>query len=226
MYVADDTNSATCSPDNECFIQTLAAYQDRLNIKSSIIFSGNTAIEQGSNLFGGLLDRCIPSPFAEVYLKKDVHYSGISYLQTFATNARIHSISSHPVRVCFCNIELGPDCSYQLPTITVKKGEAFNVSVVAVDQVNNTVDANISTSISSSDGGFGEGQQTQSVGRICTDLTYNVFSPHDYETINLFADGLCGSAALSTSHVTIHFKECTCPIGFEPLSKKKVINKM
>ena len=135
-------------------------------------------------------------------------------------------ISSHPVRVCFCNIEHKPDCSYQLPIITVKKGEAFNASVVAVDQVSNTVEANVITSISSSDGGFGQGQQTQSVGRNCTNLTYNVFSPYDDETINLFADGPCGSAALSTSHVTIHFKECTCPIGFEPLSKKKVINKM
>ena len=227
VYVADDTNSGTCSPDNECFIQTLALYQfidfnyDHDTVTVNILFSENTATEQGSNLFGGLLDRCIPSAFAEVYLKQDIHYSGITYLQNITENAQIHSISSQPVRVCFCNIEHKPDCSYQLPIIAVKKGEAFNVSVVAVDQVNNTVDANITTYISSSDGGFGEGQQTQSVGRNCTNLTYNVFSPYDDETINLFADGPCVSAALSTSHVTIHFKECTCPIGFEPLSKKK-----
>ena len=48
-----------------------------------------------------------------------------------------------------------------------------------------------------------------------------MFSPPDNETINLFADGPCGSAALSTSHITIHFKECTCPVGFEPLSNNK-----
>ena len=227
VYVADDTNSGTCSPDNECFIQTLALYQfidfsyyfDTVTV--NILFSENTATKQGENLFGGLLDRCIPSPFAEVHLKQVIHYSGIRYLQTIAENVHIHSISSHPVRVCFCNVEYVPNCSYQLPTITVNKGDAFNVSVVAVDQVNNTVDANITTSISSSDGGFGEGQQTQSVGRNCTDLTYNVFSPHDNETINLYADGPCGSADLSTSHVTIHFKECTCPVGFEPLSSSK-----
>ena len=231
VYVADDTNSGTCSPDNECFIQTLALHQlkcvhlDTLNI----LFSENTATEQGHNLFGGLLDRCIPSPFAEVYSKRQIHYSGITYLQnitenqnnSITENAQIHSISSRPVRVCFCNIEHKPNCSYQLPTITVKKGETFNVSVVAVDQVNNTVEANIITSISSSDGGFGEGQHTHSLGRNCTDLTYNVFSPHDNETINLYADGPCGSAALSTSHVTIFFKECTCPVGFEPLSNSK-----
>ena len=221
VYVADDTNSGTCSNDNECFIQTLALYQlekiNDINLDTSnILFSENTATVQGSNLFGGLLDRCIPSPFAKVYLKRRIHYSGVNYLQNIS-NANINSISSQPVRVCFCNSEHKPDCSYQLPTITVKKGEAFNVSVVAVDQVNNTVDANITTSISSSEGGFGEGQQTQSVRRNCTDLTYNVFSPHDFETINLFADGPCGSAALSASHVTIKFTACTCPVGFQPL---------
>ena len=219
VYVADVTNSGTCLPDNECFVQTLALHQTMLPsyvTTVNILFSENTATVQGSNLFGGLLDRCIPSLFAEVYLKQRIHYSGVNYLQNIS-NANINSISSQPVRVCFCNSEHEPDCSYKLPTITVKKGEAFNVSVVAVDQVNNTVDANITTSISSSEGGFGEGQQTQSVQRNCTDLTYNVFSPHDFETINLFADGPCGSTALSASHVTIKFTACTCPVGFQPL---------
>ena len=223
VHVADVTNSGTCLNENECFIQTLALHQLQILEKRytlSTHFSENTATVQGSDLFGGLLDRCILSPFAEVYRKQKVHYSGVSYLQNIS-NADINSISSQPVRVCFCNSEHKPDCSYQLLNITVKKGEAFNVSVVAVDQVNNTVDANITTSISSSEGGFGEGQQTQSVRRNCTDLTYNVFSPHDSETINLFADGPCGHAALSTSNVTIHFTDCTCPVGFQPLSNSR-----
>ena len=64
IYVADDTNSGACSSDNECFIQTLAL---SYNNPTNIFFSDNTASEQGANLFGGLLDRCIPSPLAEVY---------------------------------------------------------------------------------------------------------------------------------------------------------------
>ena len=223
VYVADDTNSGACSPDNECFIQILTFYlfhNSKLTTKS-ILFSENTATAQGSYLFGGLLDRCVPSPFAEVYRKQRIHYSGLTYFQNITNKALIHSITSKPVRVCFCNSEHEPDCTYQLPTITVMKGEAFNVSVVAVDQVNNTVDAKIITTLSSSDGGIGEGQQTQSVRSNCTDLTYNVYSPHGNETINLYADGPCGNADLSTSHVTIHFKECTCPVGFQPLSNSK-----
>ena len=223
MYVADDTNSGVCSPNVECFIQALALYKKYsyfLKTKN-MFFSDNTASEQGPNLFGGLLDRCIPSPFAEVY-QRQINYSGhgILYLQDI-TNSNLHSISSQPVRLCFCNSEHEPDCSYQPPTITVQKGETFNVSLVAVDQVNHTVDANVSSYLSSSHGGFGEGQQTQNVGKNCTNLTFNVFSPYKYETLNLYPNGPCESATLSTSHVTIQFTACTCPVGFEPLSNSK-----
>ena len=94
------------------------------------------------------------------------------------------------------------------------------MSLVAVDQVDHTVDANITVSLSSSDGGFDEGQQIQSVVRNCNNLTFNVFSPREDEKLNLSPDGPCGSATLSTSHVTIEFIECTCPVGFQPLSTK------
>ena len=150
-----------------------------------------------------------------------IHHSGVDYLKNISNNFVLDSISSQPVRVCFCNSEHEPDCSYQLPTITVKKGEAFSVSVVAVNQVNITLIANISSSVSLSDGGFGEGQQVQNVGRNCTNLTYNVYSPHNSETIDLFADGPCGRAAFSTSHIIIQFTDCTCPVGFQPLSNSK-----
>ena len=223
VYV-DDTNSITCSAGSECFIQTLKLYSFWYSdtSKINIFFTGNTATSQGSNLFGGLLDRCIPNQFAELlYTDEPIYYSGVTYLQNISNITQLDSISSKPVRVCFCNSKHELDYSYQLPTITVKKGETFNVSVVAVDQVNNTVDANIFSYLSSFNSGFGAGQQIKKLGRNCTDLTYNVYSPHNSETINLFADGPCGRAALSTSHITIQFTDCTCPVGFQPLSNSK-----
>ena len=223
VYVADDTNSGACLPDNECFIQTLALHQDNYSKLNTVnmVFSDNTASEQGANLFGGLLDRCIPSPFAELYLKQRTRYSGVSYLGNISTITALDTISSLPVRICFCNDESEPDCSYQPPRIKVKKGEAFTVSLVAVDQVNHSVNANISSSLSSHDGGFREGQQTQSVGRNCSNITLNVFSPHGSETINLFADGPCESSTPSIRHLYIQFTDCTCPVGFEPFTNSE-----
>ena len=75
------------------------------------------------------------------------------------------------------------DCSYQPPPIFVKKGEAFTLSLVVVDQVNNSVVASINSSLASSDGGLDEGQQTQAVKLECTKLRFNSFSPDDSERI-------------------------------------------
>ena len=222
MYVADDTNSGACSPNIECFIQILALYQTGFSDFSittvNIQFSGNTATEYGPNLFGGLLDRCVPSSFAEVYQKqsslRSQYYTGVNYLQNLS-NIALNSIASPPVRVCFCGNESEPDCSYQPPPIKVKKGEAFKVSLVAVDQVNCSVEANIISSLAHG-GRFSEGQQTQRVGRKCTELTFNAFSSSDYEHITLFADGPCGSSQLSIRKLDIQFLDCTCPVGFQP----------
>ena len=229
MYVDDFANCGACLRNEECFIQSLALYQyynhhlNNNNIEH-VHFSGNTATEQGSDVFGGLLDRCISSKLAEVHKNQWYPKSGFAYL-TSISNVSIESISSLPVRICFCNKEGEPDCSYQCPSIKVKKGETFTVSLVAVDQVNHTKPASIISSLSSNKGGLYEGQQIQSVDTNCTNLTFNVFSPHDYETINLYADGPCGSARHPTSKVTVHFLNCTCPVGFEPHSTNKSATK-
>ena len=92
------------------------------------------------------------------------------------------------------------------------------MSLVAVDQVNHSVVANISSSLAQH-GILSEGQQTQTVGRNCTDLTFNVFSQCDSESVNLFADGPCGSSKLSLRNLDIHFLKCTCQVGFQPNSE-------
>ena len=225
IYVADDTNFGACSLGFECFIQTLSLYYYNVNITlctNNILLTTNTASDQGSNIFGGLLDRCSPSIFAEVYQKQIVYYSGVNYLNNISNIRLLDSISSRPVRICFCNNEQQPDCDYHPPIIRVEKGRDFNVSLVAVDQVNHSVNAYI---VSASDGGFGEGQQIQSVERNCTNLTFNLFSLHDFETIRLYPKGPCASATFSTRQLTVKFQNCTCPIGFEPYSYSQSLTK-
>ena len=225
VYVADDTNSGACLPNTECFIQTLAIYESLLlslapsTVTANVQFTGNTATERGPDLYGGLLDRCVPSSFAEVYKQPDLstqYYNGVKYLKDIS-NIALDSVSSPPIRVCFCLNESEPDCSYQPSPIKVKKGETFKVSLVAVDQVDRSVEANIISSLASLDGGFSEGQQTQSVGRNCKDnLTFNIYSPSDYESIHFYADGPCANSELSIRKLDIQFLNCTCPVGFQP----------
>ena len=75
------------------------------------------------------------------------------------------------------------------PPIKVKKREVFSISLVTVDQVNNILDAQIFSILSSSGGGFiaSEGQQFQSVTENCTDLTFNVLSTQDSEILSLYS---------------------------------------
>ena len=123
VYVDDDSNSGTCAsdPKTECFFQVLALYESIFlgsqYIKTqSIYFSQNHANISGSTLYGGLLDRCAVSQFAEIYNKyNDILCDGIAYfmnisIPTYYINSTDQELSvptnistaSDPVRLCLC----------------------------------------------------------------------------------------------------------------------------
>ena len=86
---------------------------------------------------------------------------------------------------------------FQPPPVQVKKGETFFVALVAVDQVGHTVPANIITSLSSPNAGFGEGEQVQMVGEGCTFLKYiQCHKVHRLTILKLFL-------SLLTVHVVV-----------------------
>ena len=230
VYVADDTNSAMCasishkifSALTECSMQVLALHGGKVTSifqSKNINFTGNHAYAFGSDLFGGLLDRCTVSPFAEIYsVDKSLitgHVNGVSYLNEISTIIGYSTISSHPIQICFCR-DSEPDYNLKSLNIRVKKGELFIVSLVAVDQVNHTINATIQSSLLSNLGGLGEDQFLQNTNELCTDLSFSVFSPHDSEKLTLSVTGPCKDAELSQAEIYLHFLPCTCPIGFEP----------
>ena len=226
VYVTDETNSGTCDSTSygihstltECFIQTLALH-DRLGLYlDNINFLENHAHISGPILFGGLLDRCTVSPFAEVYNNNmPTIVNGVTYFQTISTldESSTLLISSYPVRVCFCR-DGQPDFNSQSFHIKVRKGEVFTVPLIAVDQVNHTVNATIHVSLSSNLGGLGEDQSLQYSTKSCSDVKLSVFSPFDTEQVILYAKGPCKDAELSVSQINITFLPCTCPVGFQP----------
>ena len=235
VYVNDDTNSATCyatpfsdetAISSECFIQGLRLYTVPLSPEYNIIintyFNANSASVAGDVLYGGLLDRCGVSPFAEIFLmytnSTPSSLSAISYMLNI-TDLEIQDfnstkmISSDPVRVCFCR-DNQPDCSYHPQPESVRKGETFTVSLVAVDHINNTIaNSTIHASVSL-EAKLGEGQSLQQTSGdgSCTDLVYSILSPHNSEKLHLYADGPCMRLGISTANFTINI--LPCPIGF------------
>ena len=228
LYVADDINSCTCasrsykyqSTTTECFIQLLDIqddYRERFYYHIVVtVFSNNHAYISGSNIFGGLLDRCTFSKFSVTsYFQRGIVVDGATYFTYISEINQFDSFSSKPVRICFCNKDKQPNCSYHPQPIEVRKGNMFTVPLVAVDQVNNTV-PNVTIRSHVLRGGLGENQLLQSTGEGCTDLTFQVFSSHKSEKLVLYADGPCKDAPLSQSTLEINFSICDCPIGFQP----------
>ena len=225
VYIADETNFGTCASESyqiqstttECFIQPLSVGTYVIYTKSSILvkFINNAGSISGSDIFGGLLDRCTISSFAEKSIVPDI-LDGITYLKILSNINNVDSITSNPVRVCFCNTNRQSDCSYQPPPVQTEKGRLFTVTLVAVDQVNNTIpNVTIRSSLSSSSGGLGENQLNQSTGESCSDLRFEIFSPYESEQLILYADGPCKDAPMSQRRVEIKFTPCTCPLGFQ-----------
>ena len=217
MYVSDETNSA-CDVDTECFYQVFAVHDVRsvnLNLLTTT-FSDNYAHISGADLFGGLLDRCTVSPYAEVNLKYthfDQRFLGVSYLLNTSNLDNIDTITSNPVRICFCK-DGQTNCTFQPSVIQVKKGETFNVSLVAVDQVDHPVNATIVSTLDSTRGGLGEDQTLRLAPDHCSNLEFNVFSPLDSDELDFSIAGPCHYFPLSQRSVEIEFLPCTCPDGY------------
>ena len=231
IYVADDSiagnwqcqgakqlqiNRASVSP--ECFFQTIKLYQTQplgtfLNETNLInTFIINNTAEIGLALYGGLIDRCTVSTLAESYHLVKI---GLQMIHKTVIISKSSTIASDPVRVIFCGYN-------NHSTITTRKAEVFKISIVAINQVGNPVNATIHSSVIT-ESGFGrlkEGQAEQTVGNQCTELEYNVFSQDNSAQVELYADGPCKNLGLSKLVFKVTFLPCTCPIGLQPSGSK------
>ena len=140
IFIEDAINSGGCFPDTECFIQVLTLHPYNYDVLTPYIhFEYNLAPGYGSDIYGGLFDRCIPSPFSTVYKSEEYFdkprskYNRMNYLQSISESP--NSIGSQPVNISFCNHNQSEN------TRCIKKGGHINISIVAVDQVNNTIEA-------------------------------------------------------------------------------------
>ena len=193
----------------ECFIQVIGLYQPNspslwtVNVMN--IYMINNTAESGSALYGGLLDRCTVSTLAEVDQQ-----TGLQYIEKTVTFSEGSSITSDAVQVVLCNKNHS--------MFRIKKGETFKVSVLAIDQAGNPVNATIHSTVATESGvgRLKEGQTEQRVGNQCTELEYNVFSQDGSAQVELYADGPCTNLGVSRQTFNVAFLPCTCPVGFQP----------
>ena len=233
VYVSDTSNCASIpfrvrsTAGEECFFQGLSLYtfhdKSSMNYRNTRFLDNKASID-GHTIYGGLLDRCSVSPFAEVfenyYAVEQISANSFTYLKN-VTNIKddniYREISSKPVRVCFCK-NGQPDCGYQPPKMYVKKGQTFRVPAVIVNQVNTSMVGTIQSILLSGDGGVSEGEYSQQILHpgACTNLNYSLLSPNLGEVIGLYAEGPCKDIGISNRTIEVEFLPCEyCPIGFK-----------
>ncbi len=250
LYITDDlacddgTSSVSSENSNtvlQCFLQVQALYMHMTNqnlIKNityiKIFLSNNTANESGEYIYGGLLDRCTPSPYAEMFvipnLDPNKNKTGLYMIEKIIrfdwAKENVTSISkyisSKAVQLCFC-INNETDCSYHHPDIYTKKGKTFNLTVVVVDQVRIPVEAIVVSSfqLSSGNQSFKREQIKQKISNQCSQVSYTVYSDRNNSTIvQLYPQGPCQQKGISKKNLTIFFEPCECPIGFNLTNSK------
>ena len=226
IHVADTVDSFGCTrnPDlqlfttGDCFFQLFNPDNPEAQPDTTFFFQDNTAKETGAILYGGLLDRCV---FIDLLLLRNVStkndpvalFKSISNISDNSGNES--TISSDPMRICFCQNNL-PNCTFEIAELSVRRGEAFSVSALAVDQVGSPVPATIRSYLPSQTGenaDLGEGVDIQQSKETCTDLTFRVFSPDSVEELVLYADGPCRDLGASRRSINVTF--LPCPVGFE-----------
>jgi predicted outer membrane repeat protein len=238
VYVADETDSGICnatvaySSASECFLQAIILSNGRMeqgvvSINSILVkFLNNHAKSSGSNLFGGLLDRCTLTPLVHgrgrSKLFNATNVNSFTYFQSLSNIRNLSHVSSRPVRVCFCK-DSQPDCSYQPPPFSIQRGGTIKVPLVAVDQANQPITAKVHGLLSQNQGGsLGKLEDTQITSGNCTNLSFTVASPqnNDIEELVVYADGPCKDAIPSQSKLQINFNKCMCPTGFQENSRE------
>ena len=218
IYVADDTNTATCASgysqtlttatQSECFFQLsrVTRYNYTAIITNAFRFHKNQANLIGADLFGGLLDRCTVNIFG-----KRVRYSSISGYANKISNTS----TSKPVRICKCNSKDDTDCDAEHNAIKVYKGEKFSLYIAAIDHLRHMVNATVHSYLDSSLGRLGEGEQVQNIGSNCEKLSFSILSPTQTEELVMYADGPCKHLGISPLRLHVDFHPCRCPLGFE-----------
>ena len=208
LYVNDDSsNNEFCVPQDavvtECFFSSIFFY-----------FEGNIADVSGADLFGGFLDRCTPKMRSSNSEESDVEV-GLSSLYKSSNIKSSDTISSLPVRVCFCR-NGAPDCTYQPGFFQVETERSFSVEIIAFDQVTHGVNATFDCSLRSSSGRLHQDEIVQHASKNCTKLNFGLelVTTLGLENLLLSVRGPCNATGTSNGNVSF-IVTCSCPLGFQ-----------
>ena len=182
----------------------------RLNVR--MYFDNNSAVEAGTDLYGGSIDNCTLNSF-----KFAIHYydsRAISgYLFDVITENK-SAISSIPLHICTCSDgQTNGSGSYHPEP--VYPGGTLEIMVMALGQRKGTTPAVIHVTDTSNNVSISNLESTQNIDNSCNTLKYTIQSRAVGTTqeMTMYAQGPCSPTQSNTLTVTMNIQNC--PPGFQ-----------
>ena len=199
---------------SDCFFQIqhqyIPSYISDLN--HTMCFTNNSAIEAGTDLYGGSIDSCYNTliHFAEAYA---LIVSGIVFDATTSCESK-PAISSDPLKICTCSDGVA-NCTGSYHPEPVYPGGTLEVPVIALGQRNGTTMAVIHVTGISKNISISNLEYSQNIDNTCNTMEYTIHSRAIGTTqkITLYAQGPCSPTQTNTLMVNVIIK--SCPPGFE-----------
>ena len=205
IYIEDRDCKTITHPDHECFVFNYLETES----KEYFLFTNNVA-NQGSVLYGGLLDRCLPPEGFQ-----DTHFRGIDMFKRISEYEQGSlQITSDPIKVCTFNVDiLEPDCNKQVLNVTKMKGGIISIPLVVLDQNDIPVKAIVRAGYRELTADLGKGESRKEIANQWGMFQYHVFTTHSSAILIMEPEGICRGSPLSS--LTIHISIIPCSPGFE-----------
>ena len=127
------------------------------------------------------------------------------------------------VQICYCENGL-PDCSKEIPYITIKSGEKVIIDVALVDRRNHTISGSVENKMNSSEPVQIRGDQNiQYVINGCTPLTFTILYSSKASQQLIMSTQTKNTG--SERSIKINSLACIyCPVGFQQINKHDAIS--
>ena len=207
--------SQTGRPLTVYFLYNLLNYIEGLKVNRTLVFGNNIAIEAGTDLYGGSIDRCYLSN-----IDVGSHYSGppvsgyVFDVISGSNNENKLSISSDPLHICTCR-DNHTDCTSSYDSGPVYPGGTVQVPVIAQGQRNGTTAAIIRVIHTPNNISYGSLEYSQNISSNCNTLKYTIRSRAvgTAQKMTLYAEGPCSATLTNTLTLTVDIQYC--PHGFQ-----------
>ena len=193
-----------------CFFQIQQQYAP-LN-SSSMCFTNNSAVEAGTDLYGGSIDSCFIGLLNFIDNLTALIASG-KIFDAMTSCENKPAVSSDPLHICTCRDGL-TNCNGSYHPEPVYPGGTLEVPVIALGQRNGTTTAMIQVTDTSKTR-LSSLEYSQRIDNTCNTLKYTIHSRAIGTTqeMTLYAQGPCSPSQTNTLTVTVNIQNC--PPGFQ-----------